>query len=77
MRWGGCSANASPKYWPESFVRYLNSYGQHKVIFGTDFPVLDFKRTIDEIDALGLKSEVRRKLFRDNVIRIYDLENQL
>ncbi len=72
----GCDAH-SPKYWPESFVRYLNSYGQHKVIFGTDFPVLDFKRTIDEIDALDLKPEVRRKLFHDNVIRIYGLENSL
>ena len=69
----GCDAH-SPKYWPESFVRYLNSYGQDKVIFGTDFPVLDFKRTIDEIDALGLKPEARRKLMRDNVIRIYNLE---
>ena len=64
----------SPKYWPESFVRYLNSYGQDKVIFGTDFPVLDFKRTRQEIDALGLKPEVLRKFLRDNVRRIYNLK---
>ncbi len=72
----GCDAH-SPKYWPESFVRYINSYGQNKVIFGTDFPVLEFKRTMDEIDALGLKPEVRRKLLRDNTRRIYKLENVL
>ncbi len=64
----------SPKYWPQSFVHYLNSYGQDKVIFGTDFPVLDFKRTIDEIDSLDLKPEVRRKFLRDNTIRIYGLD---
>jgi uncharacterized protein len=64
----------SPKYWPESFVRYLNSYGQDKVIFGTDFPVLDFQRTRAEIDALGLKPDVLRKLLRDNAIRIYGLK---
>ncbi len=29
-------------------------------MFGTDFPVLDFKRTREEIDALDLKPEVRR-----------------
>jgi len=64
----------SPKYWPESFVRYINSYGQDKVIFGTDFPVLDFRRTMDEIDALGFKPQVRRKFLRDNARRVYSLD---
>lgn len=64
----------SPKYWPQSFVQYLNSYGQDKVIFGTDFPVLDFKRTRSEIDALGLKPQVLQKFLRENVRRIYKLD---
>lgn len=63
----------SPKYWPESFVKYINSYGRHKVLFGTDFPVLDFGRTMTEIDALGLKPEVRRMFLRDNAIRVFGL----
>ncbi len=46
----GSDAHA-PKYWPESFTHYINTYGQDKVIFGTDFPVLDFGRTVDEIDS--------------------------
>jgi len=69
----GCDAH-SPRYWPESFVHYVNSYGQDKVIFGTDFPVLDFERTRSEIEALGLKPAAKRKLLRENVIRIYGLE---
>ena len=69
----GCDAHR-PKYWPKSFIHYLNSYGQDKIIFGTDFPVLEFKKTIDDIDALGLKSEVRKKLLRDNVIKVYGLD---
>jgi len=68
----GCDAH-SPKYWPEAFVRYINSYGQDKVIFGTDYPVLDFERTRREIDSLGLKDEAKRKLLRDNARRIYKL----
>jgi predicted TIM-barrel fold metal-dependent hydrolase len=63
----------SPKYWPESFVHYLNSYGSKKVLFGTDYPVLAFKRTIDEIAALGLKSESQRAFLRDNALRVYGL----
>ena len=66
----------SPKYWPDSVVRYVNSYGQDKVIFGSDFPVLRFQRTVEEIDQLDLKSEVRRKFMRDNVIRVYGLEGR-
>jgi len=68
----GCDAH-SPKYWPESFVRYVNSFGQDKVLFGTDFPILDFERTRREIEDLGLKPEAKRKLFRDNAVRVYKL----
>jgi uncharacterized protein len=70
----GCDAHR-PKYWPESFRRYINSQGQDKVIFGTDFPVLPFKRTVEDIDALGFKPEARRKLMRDNAARIYGLKD--
>jgi predicted TIM-barrel fold metal-dependent hydrolase len=68
----GCDAH-SPKYWPASFVQYLNSYGQDKVLFGTDYPVLDFARTRLEIEALGLRPEAKRKLLRDNALKVYRL----
>ena len=45
------------------------------MIFGTDFPVLDFERTVGEIDGLGLGAGPRRKLMRDNVVRVYGLED--
>lgn len=67
----------SPKYWPETFIKYLDSYGQDKVIFGTDFPVLDFKRTRQEIDALGLRPEAMQKFLRDNARRVYNLKEPL
>jgi predicted TIM-barrel fold metal-dependent hydrolase len=35
--------------------------------------VLPFRRTIEDIDEIGFKPEVRRKLMRDNVVRIYGL----
>ena len=67
----------SPRYWPQSFVHYIRSYGQDKVIFGTDFPVLDFARTMAEIDALDLPEVPKRKFLRENAIRIYKLEGRL
>jgi uncharacterized protein len=68
----GSDAHA-PKYWPPSFVHYLRSYGRDKVLFGTDFPVLGFERARTEIEALGLPEEAKRKLLRDNAIRVYHL----
>lgn len=70
----GSDAHA-PRYWPQSFVHYINSYGQDKVIFGTDFPVLDFEKTMRQIDELGLRPEAKRKFLRDNALRIYKLDD--
>jgi predicted TIM-barrel fold metal-dependent hydrolase len=71
----GTDAHA-PKYWPESFVKYINSYGQDKVLFGTDFPILDFQRARDEVEALGLKPVAKEKLLRGNAVRLYGLERR-
>jgi hypothetical protein len=68
-----CTDAHSPKYWPADLVKYINSYGQDKVIFATDFPVLRFQRTVEEVNGLGLKPEVRRKFMRDNVLKLYKL----
>jgi predicted TIM-barrel fold metal-dependent hydrolase len=66
----------SPKYWPQSFVHYIKTYGQDKVLFGTDFPVLGFERTRAEIEALDLPEQSKRKFLRDNAIRVYRLINE-
>ena len=63
----------SPKYWPASVKQYINSYGQDKVLFGTDFPVLRFERTVSEIDDMELKPEARQKFMRDNARQLYKL----
>lgn len=68
----GCDAHR-PTYWPESFIKFMNSYGQDKVIFGTDFPVLDFERTRVDFEAITLKPEVKRKVLRENALRLYRL----
>jgi predicted TIM-barrel fold metal-dependent hydrolase len=64
----------SPRYWPQALVHYINTWGRDKVLFGTDFPVLRFKRTMEEIEALGLRPEALSKLLRDNVRRVYGLD---
>jgi predicted TIM-barrel fold metal-dependent hydrolase len=71
----GCDAHA-PKYWDPSFVRFLDSArGRDKVLFGTDWPVVDFGRARREIEELQLRAETRRKLLWDNAIAVYGLES--
>jgi predicted TIM-barrel fold metal-dependent hydrolase len=69
----GSDAHA-PRYWPQSFIHYINTYGQDKVLFGTDFPVLGFEETMKQIDELDLRPVPKQKFLRDNAIRIYGLD---
>jgi uncharacterized protein len=71
----GTDAHA-PAYWPPAFVHYINTFGQDKVIFGTDFPVLDFEKTRQQIEALQLRPIPKRKMLRDNVLRVYGLDER-
>lgn len=61
----------APKHWPKPFVHYANSYGSHKVLFGTDWPVIDPERAVREVEALGLRPESHAKLMRENALRIF------
>jgi predicted TIM-barrel fold metal-dependent hydrolase len=63
----------APKYWPQSLIHYLNTYGQDKVLFGTDWPVIDPERAIKEIADLNLREEPMQKLMRDNALRVFKL----
>ncbi len=64
----------SPKYWPPSFVEFVKSWGQDKVIWGTDYPLLTFKRCLDEIEALNLPLEAKRKLLRENAMKAFKIK---
>ena len=63
----------APKHWPPEFVHYLNTYGRHKVLFGTDWPVVHPERAMQEIDAMGLRPESIQALMRDNALRVFRL----
>lgn len=61
----------APKYLPASLVHYMNSYGSDKVLFGTDWPVIDPRRGVAEVEALGLRPEARAKVMRGNALRVF------
>lgn len=68
-----CGDAYAPKHWPPSFVHYANSYGREKVLFGTDWPVIDPERAVAEIAGLGLREEAQRLMMRENALRVFRL----
>ena len=62
-----------PKHWPDAFVRYIDSWGQDKVLFGTDFPVIDPERALREIAELPIRPASMVKFLRNNAIGLYRL----
>jgi predicted TIM-barrel fold metal-dependent hydrolase len=63
----------APKHWPAAFVHYANTFGNNKVLFGTDWPVIDPERAVREIDELGLRPASKAKMLRENALRIFKL----
>jgi predicted TIM-barrel fold metal-dependent hydrolase len=64
----------TPKHWPEPFVKFASTYGQDKVLWATDYPLLTFDRTLKELRELGVSDAAYRKIVRDNTIRAFRLE---
>jgi predicted TIM-barrel fold metal-dependent hydrolase len=65
----------APKYWKPEFVHFIDSWGQDKVLFGTDFPIVDFERATRDIAELPLRAESREKLLWKNTARLYGLDH--
>ena len=63
----------APKHWPAPIVHYLNTYGRHKVLFGTDWPVIDPERAVREIDQLDLRADAKPLLMRENALKVFRL----
>lgn len=64
----------APKHLPASLKHYMNSYGSHKVMFGTDWPVIDPERAVSEIHEHALRPESLEKIMRGNAVKVFRLE---
>lgn len=66
----------APRHWPAQLLHYVNTYGRAKVIFGTDWPVIDPERAAAEIETLGLRPESISALVRENAMRVFKLDRR-
>jgi predicted TIM-barrel fold metal-dependent hydrolase len=63
----------SPKYFPPQLVRAANSFLKHKVLFGSDFPLITPDRWMADFAKLDIKDDVRPLILKDNAVRMLGL----
>ena len=63
----------SPKYFPPQLVRQAGTVLRHKVLFGSDFPVLTPDRWLADFAGLDVKEEARPLILKENALRLLGL----
>lgn len=62
-----------PKNWSPQLIKFINSWGNGKVMWGTDFPLIMQKESIEQVKALGLKPEAEANLLTNVAKKVFDL----
>ncbi len=58
---------------PTELVTYLRS-GHHKVLFGTNYPMITAERALADLPSLGLNDEARERYLHRNAETVFDLQ---
>jgi hypothetical protein len=64
----------SPKYFPPILVQYANTLLKDKILFGSDYPVIDPQRWMDDFSKLSIKPEVRPLILKENAAKLLKLK---
>jgi len=63
----------SPKYFPANLIQYANTQLKHKMLFGSDYPLIAPDRWIKDFKEAAFKPEVQPLILRENAIRVLGL----
>jgi uncharacterized protein len=62
-----------PRYYPAQLLHYVKTYGQDKVLFGTNFPQLSLEKCVRQVYELDLPEEIQAKFLGKNAHRVFKL----
>jgi predicted TIM-barrel fold metal-dependent hydrolase len=63
----------SPKYFSPTLVQYANTLLKHKVLFGSDYPLITPDRWLADFAKIDIREEVRPLILKENAIRLLRL----
>ena len=63
----------SPKYFPANLIQYANTLLKHKVLFGSDYPLIAPDRWMADFAKIDIKPEVRSLILKENARKLLGL----
>ncbi|CAF0850596.1 unnamed protein product [Adineta steineri] len=59
--------------YPHALIEYMRNYGSKKVLFGSNYPMIDPVKALDGLDNLKLDEKTRSLFLSQNAIRVFRL----
>ncbi|MBU6267752.1 MAG: amidohydrolase family protein [Sphingomonadales bacterium] len=63
----------SPKYFQPQIIQYANTQLRHKMLFGSDFPLIHPDKWIEAAKQAGFRDDVLPAIMKDNAARVLGL----
>lgn len=64
----------TPERYPEALIRFMKGPGKRKVLFGSNYPMIQPAKCVAQLDRLELSPETRRLFLHENAQRVFRLE---
>jgi predicted TIM-barrel fold metal-dependent hydrolase len=64
----------SPKYFPPQLIQYANTLLKHKMLFGSDYPLITPDRWLRDFEQIEIKPEVRPLILKGNATGLLGLD---
>ena len=66
----------SPKYFSPTLIQYANTLLKHKVLYGSDYPLLTPDRWMKDFEQIGIRDEVRPLILKENAVKLLGLSSR-
>ena len=63
----------SPKYFSPTLIQWANTLLKHKMLFGSDYPLITPDRWMADFEKIAIRDEVRPLILRENAIKFFGL----
>lgn len=63
----------APKYFPAELVKYADTVISERVLFGSDWPLIEPDRWLSEFDQLPIRDSSRQRILLDNAVKLLGL----
>jgi len=61
----------SPKYFPPILIQYANTLLKHKMLFGSDYPLITPDRWMADFAQIDVRPEVRPLILKENAVQFF------